>query len=252
MDKTLKDIASKEEVIKETIEKTTEEITEDPTEKTVEENPIGENKEIGTIDINKVRFDEKGLVPAIIQDIKTKEVLMLAYMNRESLEKTLEEKTTWFYSRKRRVLWHKGETSGNTQRVMEASFDCDGDTLLFQVEQTGVACHLGTKTCFNQSPPSGSLGTYLEDLYRLLLHRRENPKEKSYTTYLFNSGLDKILKKVGEESAEVIIASKDEEKSRDKRDTRYEVADLFYHVLVLLAALDIPLEEIERELRNRS
>ncbi|NBG87517.1 bifunctional phosphoribosyl-AMP cyclohydrolase/phosphoribosyl-ATP diphosphatase HisIE [Isachenkonia alkalipeptolytica] len=207
---------------------------------------------MGTIDLEKIQFDEKGLVPAIIQDVKTKEVLMLAYMNRPSLEKTLEEKTTWFYSRKRKALWHKGETSGNTQRVIEASYDCDGDTLLFQVEQTGVACHLGTKTCFNQSPARGSLGAYLEGLYRLLADRKENPKEKSYTSYLFNTGLDKILKKVGEESAEVIIASKDEEGNEVKPDTRYEVADLFYHVLVLLVALDIPLEEVEQELLNRS
>ena len=211
-----------------------------------------EEKEAATIDINKIVFDEKGLVPAIIQDIKTKEVLMLAYMNRESLEKTLVEKTTWFFSRKRQALWHKGETSGNTQRVIEASYDCDGDTLLFQVEQTGVACHKGTKTCFNQSPAKGNLGTYLESLYRLLQDRLENPKEKSYTSYLFNSGLDKILKKVGEESAEVIIASKDEEGKKHKPDTRYEIADLFYHVLVLMVALDIPLEEVEKELVDRS
>ena len=221
-------------------------------EDNVLEGKVLEGKETGIIDIEKIKFDEKGLVPAIIQDIKTREVLMLAYMNRESLEKTLKEKTTWFFSRKRQALWHKGETSGNTQRVVEASYDCDGDTLLFQVEQTGVACHLGTKTCFNQSPATGNLGTYLESLYRLLQDRLENPKEKSYTSYLFNSGLDKILKKVGEESAEVIIASKDEEKKKDKPDTRYEIADLFYHVLVLMVALDIPLEEVEKELMNRS
>lgn len=207
---------------------------------------------IGTIDMEKITFDDKGLVPAIIQDIKTKEVLMLAYMNRESLEKTLKEKTTWFFSRKRQALWHKGGTSGHTQRVIEASYDCDGDTLLFQVEQTGVACHLGTKTCFNQAPPKGNLGTYLESLYRLLAHRKEHPKEKSYTSYLFSSGLDKILKKVGEESAEVIIASKDEERNNEKSDTRSEIADLFYHVLVLMVALDIPLEAVEKELVNRS
>jgi len=211
-----------------------------------------EDEEPGTIDIEKITFDEKGLVPAIIQDIKTREVLMLAYMNRESLEKTLKEKTTWFFSRKRQALWHKGETSGNTQRVVEASYDCDGDTLLFQVEQTGVACHLGTKTCFNQASPKGNLGTYLESLYRLLQDRLENPKEKSYTSYLFNSGLDKILKKVGEESAEVIIASKDEEGKSRKPHTPTEIADLFYHVLVLMVALDIPLEEVEKVLLNRS
>ena len=216
------------------------------------DNEASNEKEVTGIDPKKIKFDEKGLVPAIIQDIKTKEVLMLAYMNHESLEKTLREKTTWFYSRKRQALWHKGETSGNTQRVVEASYDCDGDTLLFKVEQIGVACHLGTKTCFNQSPPEGNLGEYLESLYRLLSDRKVNPKEKSYTTYLFNSGLNKILKKVGEESAEVIIASKDEEGKAHKPDTHLEIADLFYHVLVLMVALDIPLEEIEKELLSRS
>ena len=221
------------------------------------------------IDIERIAFDEKGLVPAIIQDVKTKEVLMLAYMNKASLEKTLESGLTWFYSRSRQELWNKGATSGNTQRVIEGSYDCDGDTLLFQVEQKGAACHLGTKTCFQEPEvpmESGGedqlrnrkehksptdLGTLLKGLYALLEDRKESPTEGSYTSYLYREGIDKILKKIGEESAEVIIASKGEERFSDKKETRYEIADLIYHLLVLMVYLGIDLDSIAEELSAR-
>ena len=203
------------------------------------------------ITIEKIVFDEKGLVPAIIQDVKTREVLMLAYMNKLSIEKTLDTGYTWFYSRSRQELWNKGATSGNTQQIIEGYYDCDGDTLLFKVEQKGAACHLGTKTCFNQEEAGTDLGSILEGLVRLLQDRKENPKEGSYTSYLYREGIDKILKKIGEESAEVIIASKGEERFNDKKETRYEIADLIYHLLVLMVYLGIDLDAIGEELSSR-
>ncbi|RQD71905.1 MAG: bifunctional phosphoribosyl-AMP cyclohydrolase/phosphoribosyl-ATP diphosphatase HisIE [Tindallia sp. MSAO_Bac2] len=196
-------------------------------------------------------FDEKGLIPAIIQDESTGEVLMMAYMNRESLEKTLETGSTWFYSRSRQALWNKGETSGNTQMVKEIRYDCDGDTLLIQVEQTGAACHTGEKSCFYrelvESDSGGRHQQILKTLESIIKERHENPKEGSYTNYLFDNGLDKILKKVGEEASEVIIASKNE----NKTDLIGEISDLIYHMMVLMEEKKVSLEEVADELIHR-
>ncbi len=207
--------------------------------------------------IDLIRFDEKGLVPAIIQDVNTNEVLMLAYMNRESLEKTLATGNTWFYSRSRRQLWMKGETSGHVQQVKDIRFDCDADTLLIKVEQTGAACHTGHYSCFyrNQQGEEVSTGAsdnqpgtgILYELQDIIRDRQKKMPEGSYTTYLFDKGIDKILKKVGEESAEVIIAAK----NRSKDEVRYEVSDLFYHVLVLLVEQGVDVNEIFTELKSR-
>ena len=187
-----------------------------------------------TIDISMVKFDEKGLVPAVVQE-ENGQVLMLAYMNEESLKKTLETGYTWFFSRSRQKLWQKGETSGNVQKVKEISYDCDGDTLLVRVHQTGVACHTGTYTCFSGRKLMGG-----ED-------RRLNPVEGSYTNYLFEKGQDKILKKVGEEAVETIIASK----NNVRKEILYEMGDLWYHCLVLLAYHNISPEELFAELMGR-
>ena len=212
------------------------------------------------MDISMVKFDEKGLVPAIIQE-ENGQVLMLAYMNEESLKRTIETGYTWFFSRSRQKLWQKGETSGNVQKVKEISYDCDGDTLLVRVHQTGVACHTGTYTCFSGRqlgnntksvaviPEEHQTGVaeILSELYRVIQDRRINPVEGSYTNYLFDKGHDKILKKVGEEAVETVIASK----NMDTHEVVYEMGDLWYHCLVLLAYHNIPPENIFRELFER-
>jgi len=213
--------------------------------------------------IEKVKFDEKGLVPAIIQDYKSGQVLMLAYMNAESLQKTIDTGRTWFYSRSRQELWNKGSTSGHFQEVKNIRYDCDGDALLIEVEQTGVACHTGHYSCFYRDAsgeetekevfaPDKIYGgkespVILNELYDVIKSRREEMPEGSYTAYLFERGLDKILKKVGEESAEVIIAAK----NRGKREVVYESADLIYHLLVLLVEQGIELSDLFAELRSR-
>ena len=211
-------------------------------------------------DISMVKYDEKGLVPAIIQE-ENGQVLMLAYMNEESLKKTIETGYTWFYSRSRDALWQKGETSGNVQQVREISYDCDGDTLLVRVHQTGVACHTGTYSCFSgrrmgatgkdvaviPSVPEKSLAGILNELYNVIQDRRLHPVEGSYTNYLFEKGQDKILKKVGEEAVETVIASK----NMSKKDILYEMGDLWYHCLVLLAFHNIRPEELFAELVGR-
>ena len=202
------------------------------------------------IDINELRFDSAGLIPAVVADARTGRVLMLAYMNRESLGITLEKKLACFYSRSRREVWLKGETSGNFQHVVSVTADCDRDALLIKVIPDGPACHLGTVSCFEYplyADPDAEAGFSYEGLMALIAGRRDDPKEGSYTTYLFEKGLDKILKKVGEESTEVIIAAKAE----DKPETVYEIADLCYHTMVLMIEQGITLEDIHRELASR-
>ncbi len=214
--------------------------------------------------MDKVNFDDRGLVPAVIQDIKSGQVLMLAYMNQESLAKTIETGKTWFYSRSRAALWQKGETSGNIQAVKELRYDCDADTLLVLVEQTGAACHTGHYSCFyrnlndelvaerefdlEQVYKAKTGPSILLELYEVIQDRKNKMPEGSYTTYLFDKGLDKILKKVGEENAEVIIAAK----NRSREELTYETADLLYHLLVLLVEQGVALEEIFTELKARS
>ena len=200
------------------------------------------------IDLNTLKFDEKGLIPAIVTDSRTGEVLMLAYMNRESLDITLREERTCFYSRSRDVLWRKGETSGNIQKLVSVKTDCDRDTLLVSVVPAGPACHTGNTTCFFESVAGEDAEPFsMDTLMQLLLERKENPKEGSYTNYLFDKGRDKILKKVGEEATEVIIGGK----ADDKGETVYEIADLAYHVLVLMADMGITVEDIKNELASR-
>ena len=201
------------------------------------------------LDIKKLKFDEKGLIPAIVVDTITKKVLTLAYMNEESLKITLEKKKTCFWSRSRKELWLKGETSGNYQHVVSITADCDYDALVVEVEKDGPACHEGTDSCFHNELYSNSeLQSFsLEGLMELLKGRKEQLPEGSYTTYLFQKGIDKILKKVGEENTEVIIAAK----ADDKKETIYEIADLCYHVMVLMTEMGISLEEIHRELASR-
>ena len=200
-------------------------------------------------DINQLKFDEKGLIPAIVVDSITKKVLTLAYMNRESLEISLEKELTCFYSRSRQELWLKGDTSGNYQHIVSITADCDMDALTVVVEKDGPACHKGTDSCFtNPVFQSESLSEFsLEGLYDLLKGRKETLPEGSYTTYLFQKGIDKILKKVGEECTEVIIAAK----ADDKAETIYEIADLAYHVMVLMTEMGISVEEVHRELASR-
>ena len=201
------------------------------------------------LDVEKLRFDEKGLIPAIVMDAVTRQVLTLAYMNRESLRISIEKELTCFYSRSRQELWLKGETSGNYQHVVSITADCDNDALLVLVEPDGPACHTGATSCFfNPVYQSGDRHefTYAQ-LMELIKGRKENKKEGSYTTYLFEKGLDKILKKVGEESTEVIIAAK----AQDKAETVYEIADLTYHVMVLMVEAGISLEDIHKELASR-
>ena len=204
------------------------------------------------IDISKVQFDEKGLIPAVIQESGTGLVLMLAYMNRESLERTLEKGETHFWSRSRKQLWHKGETSGNTQRVVSIAVDCDGDTLLLEVQQTGNACHTGAHSCFFEKVlepehPVQQLGDVMSRLEQVIATRKREMPVGSYTTYLFESGLDKILKKVGEEAAETIIAAK----NHARAEITWEVADLLYHLLVLLEHEGVHTPEIAAELIKR-
>ena len=201
------------------------------------------------LNIDELKFDEKGLIPAIVRDSATKKVLTLAYMNRESLQITMERGLTCFWSRSRNELWLKGETSGNYQHVVSITADCDRDALEVVVEPDGPACHLGTTSCFNDKVyESEELHEFsLEALMELIKGRKTEKKEGSYTTYLFEKGLDKILKKVGEESTEVIIAAKD----RDKAETIYEIADLTYHVMVLMIEAGISIEDIHRELASR-
>lgn len=196
-------------------------------------------------------FDEKALIPAIIQEESTGQVLMMAYMNRESLKKTQKTGTTWFYSRSRQQLWNKGETSGHTQEVCSIHYDCDGDTLLLQVRQTGKACHTGEKTCFyrqlGKAENRSNHYPILKTLESIIKERRVHPREGSYTNYLFDSGLDKMLKKVGEEASEVIIASKNE----NKEELIGEISDLVYHMMVLMEEKQVTLGEIAEQLRNR-
>jgi len=210
---------------------------------------------------SKIRFDEAGLVPAIVQDMTTKEVLMMAYMNKESLKLSIESGETWFWSRSRKELWHKGATSSNTQRIASLSYDCDGDTLLLLVQPQGPACHTGEQTCFFNDVPlaknedltstnyqdSGRFAV-LAELEQIISAREKERPEGAYTTYLFEKGVDKILKKVGEEASETIIAAK----NKDNAELRLEISDLIYHLLVLLEERKLPLDEIMAELSLRS
>ena len=201
------------------------------------------------LNIDTLKFDEKGLIPAIVVDAVSKQVLTLAYMSRESLRISMEKELTCFYSRSRQELWLKGETSGNYQHIVSITADCDNDALVVVVEPDGPACHKGTVSCFH-NPVFQSENRHefsLEGLMDLIMGRKTDKKEGSYTTYLFEKGLDKILKKVGEESTEVIIAAKAE----DKAETVYEIADLAYHVMVLMAEAGISLEQIHKELASR-
>lgn len=209
-----------------------------------------------------IKWDEKGLVPAIVQDASSLDVLTLAYMNRESLAKSLESGETWFWSRSRSELWHKGATSGNTQRIVELKYDCDGDTLLVLVDREGPACHTGEESCFfrtaavrpgrmkgqkEQASADGGRFAVLATLEQVIAERYEQRPEGAYTTYLFDKGIDKILKKIGEETAESIIAAK----NGDNDELRLEVSDLIYHLLVLLQERKLPLDEVMQELDRR-
>ena len=201
------------------------------------------------INIDELKFDEKGLIPAIVVDSVTKKVLTLAYMNKESLTVSMEKELTCFWSRSRQELWLKGETSGNYQHIVSITADCDKDALVIVVEPDGPACHLGTTSCF-ANPVFQSENRHefsYQGLMELIEGRKTEKKEGSYTTYLFEKGLDKILKKVGEECTEVIIAAKDD----DKKETIYEVADLAYHVMVMMIQMGISLEDIHKELASR-
>lgn len=198
--------------------------------------------------IDALKYDKNGLIPAIVVDDETDKVLTLAYMNRESLAISLEKKLTCFFSRSRQTLWLKGESSGHYQHIVSITADCDLDALEVRVRKDGPACHLGTDSCFTNAVMGEREERFqLESLYQLLLERKRELPEGSYTTYLFQKGLDKILKKVGEESTEVIIAGKAE----DKAETIYEIADLAYHVLVLMAQMGIRVEDVRRELAGR-
>ena len=201
------------------------------------------------IDINELKFDAKGLIPAVVVDSLSKKVLTVAYMNRESLQISMEKGLTCFYSRSRNELWLKGETSGNYQHIVSITADCDKDALVVVVEKDGPACHKGTDSCFNDILwQSEELAEFsMDGLYELLVGRKEQLPEGSYTTYLFQKGIDKILKKVGEESTEVIIAGK----ANDKKETVYEIADLAYHVMVMMVEMGISLEDVRRELASR-
>ncbi|KRF30417.1 MULTISPECIES: bifunctional phosphoribosyl-AMP cyclohydrolase/phosphoribosyl-ATP diphosphatase HisIE [Paenibacillus] len=212
-----------------------------------------------TFSIDQITYDAQGLVPAIVQDAVSKEVLMLAYMNSESLQRTIQTGDTWFWSRSRGELWNKGATSGHTQKVKSLRYDCDADTLLVLVEQVGPACHNGTYTCFTESIPvdgaaqeaapaaEGNRFAILGELEAVIASRDAERPEGAYTTYLFEKGVDKILKKVGEETAEVIIAAK----NKDNDELRYEASDLIFHLMVLLRNNKLPLDDIMKELANR-
>ena len=201
------------------------------------------------LNINELKFDAQGLIPAVVVDAASKKVLTLAYMNRESLDISTKEGRTCFWSRSRQELWRKGETSGNVQHIVDITADCDRDALVVTVNKEGPACHLGTDSCFNDKVFQGdqSAPFSVEGLYALLQGRKETLPEGSYTTYLFQKGLDKILKKVGEESTEVIIAGK----ANDKPETVYEIADLMYHVMVLMVEMGISVEDVTAELASR-
>jgi len=199
-------------------------------------------------DIETLKFDEKGLIPAIVVDAKSGKVLTLAYMNKESLKISMEEGKTCFWSRSRQELWRKGETSGNYQHIVKITADCDRDALTVLVEKDGPACHTGADSCFNEEIYHSDMNEFsLEGLMKLIEGRKTDKKEGSYTTYLFEKGIDKILKKVGEESTEVIIAGK----ADDKAETIYEISDLAYHVMVLMVQMGISLEDIRDELASR-
>ena len=197
----------------------------------------------------ELKFDENGLIPAIVQDFYTKKVLTLAYMNKESLEISIREGRTCFFSRSRNELWRKGETSGNHQQIVAIRADCDSDALVVEVIKNGPACHTGADSCFfNQVFSSGEVPQFSYDgLYELIEGRKNSPKEGSYTTYLFQKGMDKILKKVGEESTEVILAGS----KRDKQEAAFEIADLAYHVMVMMAELGLSIEDVTKELASR-
>ena len=201
------------------------------------------------LNIDELKFDSQGLIPAVVVDSISKKVLTVAYMNRESLEITMEKGLTCFYSRSRGELWLKGETSGNYQHVVSITADCDNDALVVVVEKDGPACHTGTDSCFTKPVyQSEELSEFsLEGLYGLLMDRKAKMPEGSYTTYLFERGVDKMLKKIGEESTEVIIAGK----ANDKKETVYEIADLAYHVMVLMCEMGISVEDVHRELASR-
>ena len=199
-------------------------------------------------DIETLKFDEKGLIPAIVVDAKTGKVLTLAYMNKESLKISMEEGKTCFWSRSRQELWRKGETSGNYQHIVKITADCDKDALTVLVEKDGPACHTGADSCFNEEIYHSDLNEFsLGGLMNLIEGRKSEKKEGSYTTYLFEKGIDKILKKVGEEATEVIIAGK----ADDKKETIYEISDLTYHVMVMMIQMGISLEDIHNELASR-
>lgn len=200
-------------------------------------------------DIEKLKFDEKGLIPAIVVDSESKKVLTLAYMNKESLAISMEKGLTCFWSRSRQELWLKGETSGNYQHIVSITADCDSDALVVEVMKDGPACHKGTDSCFNEVIYEGETPAAFQytDLMEMLEGRRSNPKEGSYTTYLFQKGRDKMLKKVGEESTEVIISAKE----GDRANTIYEIGDLMYHVMVLMLDMGISLEDIKKEMAGR-
>jgi phosphoribosyl-AMP cyclohydrolase / phosphoribosyl-ATP pyrophosphohydrolase len=205
------------------------------------------------MNIGDVKFDEKGLVPAIVQDAVSKEVLTLAYMNEESLKRSIETRETWFYSRSRKQLWHKGETSGNTQRIVEMRYDCDKDAILVIVEPAGPACHTGNYTCFhetlveNENEKKKDRFHILNQLETIIAKRETERPEGSYTTYLFEKGIDKILKKIGEEAAEVIIAAK----NRNHEELKWEAADLLFHLFVLLREQKLPLDKVLHVLEER-
>lgn len=201
------------------------------------------------INIDELKFDEKGLIPAIVVDCVSQKVLTLAYMNRESLKISMEKGLTCFFSRSRQQLWLKGETSGNYQHIVSITADCDKDALVVVVEKDGPACHTGTDSCFTAPVyESDELSQFTMDgLYELLQGRKDNMPEGSYTTYLFQKGIDKILKKIGEESTEVIIAAK----ADDKNETVYEVADLAYHIMVMMVEMGITVDDIKKELASR-
>ena len=199
--------------------------------------------------IDEIKFNADGLIPAVVIDTDTKQVLMLAYMNAESLRVSMEEGKTCFWSRSRKELWRKGATSGNVQEIVSITADCDADTLLVEVKKAGPACHTGAESCFFQPVYEGEQapGFQYGDLFEMLRGRKETPKEGSYTTYLFEKGVDKILKKIGEETTEVIISAKD----GDKSNTIYEIGDLMYHVMVLMIEQGIELDDIRREMASR-
>lgn len=194
----------------------------------------------------EITYDQNGLVPVIVQDVATDEVLMLAYMNAEAVKLTLERRVAYYYSRSRQELWLKGETSGNIQEVKGFYYDCDGDTILLKVHQRGVACHTGSYSCFFNEIEEAPAGTVLAELYKVILNRKAHPQENSYTNYLFKEGIDKILKKVAEETGEVLIGAKN-----NREELIYESCDLLYHLLVLFVNEGITLGDIYEELASR-